>query len=440
MESGIGKSFALQEKAKAIIPGLGQLLSKRPDQFSYGVWPGYFEKAQGVDVWDLDGNQYVDMSIGGIGANVLGYADEEVDTAVISAIKRGVSSSLNCYEEVALAERMLKIHPWADKARFARSGGEAMAMAVRIARAATDRDVVLFCGYHGWQDWYLATNIADESNLNQHLLPGLSARGVPKGLKGTAIPFMFNDASELRRLVASHGKNVAAIIMEPIRNDAPTPEFLHAVRSLATEIGAALIVDEISAGFRLCLGGAHLTLGLEPDISVFSKALGNGYPISMVIGKSSFMDAAQQSFISSTNWTERVGPTAALAMIEKFERNRVHEHLQHIGLTVQKGWAELGKAHGLKLDVGGITPLSHFGFLDENPQMLKALFVQTMLEEGFLASTSFYVMYAHQERHVEAYLKAVDRTFALLAKHKNDPNLRSMLRGQPSASGFARLT
>ncbi len=277
------KSLMMQKRATQRIPGMTQLLSKRPDMFAPGVWPGYFSKAKGVEVWDLDGNRYIDMSIGGIGANVLGYADPDVDSAVIAAIQKGTSCSLNCPEEVELADLLCEIHPWAEMVRYAGTGGEAMAIAVRIARAFTGRDKIAFCGYHGWHDWYLSANLGTENALGEHLLPGLDPRGVPRGLTGTAIPFRYNHIEELEIIVAQNKNDIAAIVMEPIRSDQPKDGFLRKVRDIADATGAVLIFDEISAGFRMNTGGAHMVLGITPDIAVFSKALGNGYPIDAII-------------------------------------------------------------------------------------------------------------------------------------------------------------
>jgi glutamate-1-semialdehyde 2,1-aminomutase len=248
------KSLDLQERAKQRIPGLSQLLSKRPDMFSYGVWPGYFSRAKGAEVWDLDGNRYLDMSISGIGANVLGYADPDVDGKVLEAIAKGTSCSLNCPEEVELADVLCELHPWASKVRFARTGGESMAIAVRIARASTGRDKVAFCGYHGWHDWYLAANVGTENALGEHIISGLQPHGVPKSLAGTAIPFRYNNVDDLKDIVTRNRAELAAIVMEPIRNAAPKPEFIRSVLEIANEIGAVLIVDEISAGFRMNTG------------------------------------------------------------------------------------------------------------------------------------------------------------------------------------------
>ena len=252
-------SFQMQESAKKRIPGMTQLLSKRPDMFAPGVWPGYYSKARGVEVWDLDGNCYIDMSIAGIGANVLGYADSDVDAAVRSAIEKGSSCSLNCREEVELADLLCELHPWAELVRFARTGGESMAIAVRIARAATGRDKVAFCGYHGWHDWYLSANLNTGDALDEHLLAGLSPKGVPKGLSGTAFPFRYNHLEELQEIVKQNRKELAAIVMEPIRHESPKPGFFEAVRALADEIGAVLIIDEISAVSQQ-LEGAYLHL------------------------------------------------------------------------------------------------------------------------------------------------------------------------------------
>ena len=439
---GIEKSLAMQVRAKKRVPGMTQLLSKRPDQFSYGVWPGYFEKAKGVSIWDLDGNQYTDMSICGIGANILGYADPDVDGAVMEVISKGTGCTLNCPEEVELADLLCELHPWAEKVRFTRTGGESMAVAIRIARAATRKDIVAFCGYHGWHDWYLAANIGTEDALEGHFLSGLSPNGVPKGLKGTALPFRYNRIGDLKTIVSSNKGLLAAIVLEPIRNEYPTKEFIKGIRKLADECGAVLIVDEISAGFRMNTGGAHLKLAIRPDIAVFSKALGNGYPIGAVIGRGNVMEAAQLSFISSTNWTERVGPAAALATIRKHRKHNVADHLMGIGEEVRKGWKALAEKHGLKIAIEGIPPLSHFTFFaEQSHRELKAYYIQEMLKKGILASDIFYAMFAHSSKHVDEYLRATDSVWdkikSLLAAGES---IAKLFKGESSAAGFKRLT
>jgi len=436
----LSESLQMQKRAATCIPGMTQLLSKRPDMFSLGVWPGYFSKAKGVEVWDLDGNKYVDMSISGIGANVLGYADPDVDTAVQEAIANGTSCSLNCPEEVELAELLCELHPWAEMVRYARTGGESMAIAVRIARAHTGKDKIAFCGYHGWHDWYLSANLGTENALGEHLMPGLSPIGVPKGLTGTAFPFRYNHLEELENIVAEYKDEIGVIVMEPIRDADPKPGFVEGIRSLANEIKAVFIVDEISAGFRLTTGGAHLVVhNITPDIAVFSKALGNGYPIAAIIGKADIMQAAQKTFISSTYWTDRIGPTAALAMIKKHKDMNVADHLIHLGDRIQKGWRKLGDKYGLSLQVGGLKPMGHFSFEMKDAQAIKAYFIQLMLEQGFLASNLFYASYAHTNDHVKLYLEAVDKAFAEIARSVDQGDIFKKLKGKPSSIGFKRL-
>lgn len=438
MNLNLEKSLDMQNRAKSRIPGMTQLLSKRPDMFAPGVWPGYYSRAKGVEVWDLDGNRYIDMSIAGIGANVLGYADADVDDAVKRAVDDGTSCSLNCAEEVELADLLCELHPWSEMVRFARTGGESMAIAVRIARAYTGKDKIAFCGYHGWHDWYLSANLETDA-LGNHLLAGLDPTGVPKGLAGTALPFRYNHIEELQDIVAQHRGELAAIVMEPIRSEQPIPGFLEGVRAIADEIGAVFIFDEISAGFRMNTGGAHLVFGVIPDIAVFSKALGNGYPIAAIIGVGKVMDAAQKTFISSTNWTERIGPTAAIATIKKHRKVDAGSHLMAIGNLVQEGWRMLAEKNRLSLSIGGIPPLGHFSFSGEDPLAMKAFFVQLMLGKGFLSSTLFYAMYAHTEYHVDSYLKAVDESFGEISEAYRAGNIEKKLKGKPATAGFKRL-
>ena len=435
-----GKGQDLYRKAKMLIPGGTQLLSKRPEMFLPDQWPAYYSRALGAEVWDLDGRRYVDMSYNGIGACILGAADPDVNAVVKSVVDAGSASTLNAPEEVELAALLCELHPWARMVRYARGGGEAMAVAVRIARAKTRRDCVALCGYHGWQDWYLAANLAEDHALDGHLLPGLEPAGVPRGLTATALAFHYNQLTELKAIVGKYGKNLAAIVMEPIRDHEPEPGFLEGVRQIANETGAVLVVDEITAGFRLLTGGAHLKFGVEPDIAVFAKAIGNGFPIAAVIGRAEVMQAAQSTFISSTNWTERIGPAAALATIRKHRRCDVASHLIRLGRRVKEGWSSAASKAGLTLEVGGIDPLAHFSFAGEEKQALRTLFTQMMLERGYLATSAFYATYAHQDEHVDCYITAVNEVFKLLAKAAKENTIMKQLKGPVAHTGFARLT
>ncbi|MEI6478404.1 MAG: aminotransferase class III-fold pyridoxal phosphate-dependent enzyme [bacterium] len=436
----MGKGQQLYIKAKKIIPGGTQLLSKRPELHLPGLWPSYYSKAKGVEVWDLDGNKFIDTSYMGVGACSIGYADPDIDKAVKAAIDNGVATTLNSPLEVELAELMLKQHPWAGGVRFATSGGEVMSIAVRIARAYSGKDTVLFCGYHGWHDWYLASNLADDSTLDGHLLPGLQPKGVPRALKGTIFPFRYNNTQEFLDLIKKHRGEIGVVVMEPMRDHYPDKDFIKTIREVTKKEGIVLVVDEVSMGFRLTAGGAHLKLGFEPDIAAFSKAMGNGYPIAAVIGRKEVMDVAQESFISSTNWTGAVGLSAAIAVIKKYQKNKVADHLAHIGKLVQDGWMEMAEKNGLKIHTSGSFAIGHFDFEYDKPLILKTLFTQWMLDEGFLATNAFYCSYAHKEAHVKKYMKAVDKVFSKIVLAIKRGNPERYLKGEISQTGFRRLT
>jgi len=437
-DSGAGQ--LMYNKAKLLIPGGTQLLSKRPEMFLPDYWPAYYSKSVGAEVIDLEGQKYIDMSYCGIGSTVLGYADPDVNAAVKEIIDKGSMSILNAPEEVELAELFIELHPWAQMARFSRCGGEAMAIAVRIARAATNRDIVAFCGYHGWHDWYLAANLKKDGALNHHLLPGLEPTGVPRGLLGTALPFNYNNINELYEIVRQHSNKLAAIVMEPMRGQAPEEGFLEKIREISTKINAVLIFDEVTSGFRVNTGGIHLQLNIMPDIAVFAKAMSNGYPMAAIIGRSDVMQYAQESFISSTCWTERVGPVAALSTIRKFRMKNVSEHLINIGRMVKSAWINGAKKCGLNIRVSGIDPLAHFDFEGTEAQAAKTLYTQLMLERGFLATNSFYAMLAHSVEHVHAYGEATEEAFKIIFDALLKGNVHSLLKGPVSHSGFSRLT
>ena len=434
------KSRQLWREAKKLIPGGTQLLSKRAEMFLPENWPAYFSKAKGVEIWDLDGNKYVDMNMMAIGACTLGYADSDVNLAVKKVVDDGSMATLNSPEEVELARLLLKIHPWAEMVRYARTGGESMAIAIRIARAATGRDKIAFSGYHGWHDWYLSCNLSGKDKLTGHLLPGLDPNGVPKNLQDTVLPFEFNNLDKLEEIAKENKNQLAAIVLEPIRHTEPKDNFLQKVREIADRTGAVLIFDEISAAWRQNIGGTHLIYGVNPDIAVFGKAMSNGYPMAAVIGKAKIMDAAQISFISSTYWTERVGPAAAIATINKMLKENVPAHLERIGKMIWEGWERLGKKHGLNISVIGPAPLVSMSFNYPNDLELKTLFVQEMLKRGYLASLSVYVSYAHQEEHVRDYLAKIDEVFGLIKAASDSNKVVEMLEGPVAHKGFKRLT
>ncbi|ODT50986.1 MAG: aminotransferase class III [Devosia sp. 63-57] len=433
----MGAGQELWKKAKGLIPGGNMLLSKRPEMFLPEQWPAYFSKAKGCRVWDLDGRELIDMTIMGVGANTLGYGDERVDAAVVATVAQGNMSTLNAPEEVELAERLVAMHPWAEMARFARTGGEANAVAIRIARAASGRDGVAICGYHGWHDWYLASNLGEDDSLAGHLLPGLDPQGVPRNLRGTVFPFGFNDIAALEALIAT-GK-IGVIMMEVARTFDPSPDFLRKVRELAKAHGIVLIFDECTSGFRQSFGGLHTLYGVDPDMAVFGKALGNGYAVTAVIGRRAVMEAAQNSFISSTFWTERIGSAAALATLDVMEQTQSWEVITGIGVDITQRWRELAAKHGLEISTAGLPALTGFAFKGANAAAYKTLISQEMLERGYLAATSVYTCLAHTPDIVDGYFYALDPIFALIAECEAGRDVSSLLRGPICHAGFKRL-
>ena len=435
--ANMGTGQKLWKRAKSVIPGGNMLLSKRAEMFLPEHWPAYFSKTKGCQVWDLDGNQFTDMCIMGIGTNTLGYGNEEVDDAVRSVIDQGNMSTLNAPEEVYLAEKLIELHPWADMVRFSRTGGEANAIAIRIARAASGKEKVAVCGYHGWHDWYLSANLGDSENLAGHLLPGLSPKGVPQNLRGTVFPFNYNNFEELEALVNEH--DIGVIKMEVVRNMGPEDNFLHKVRKLATDKNIVLIFDECTSGFRETFGGIHKKYGVEPDMAMFGKALGNGYAVTATIGKREVMEAAQSSFISSTFWTERIGSVAGLKTLEVMEKLQSWDTITQTGLNIKNSWQKLADKYELEISQFGLPALTGFSFASEKNLYYKTLVTQEMLKKGYLASNVVYVCTEHTKPIVEGYMEALDPIFSLIKECEQGRSVEGLLNGPVCHSGFKRL-
>ena len=434
----MGKSQDLYEKAKIIIPGGTQLLSKRPEMFLPNLWPSYYKKSKGCEVWDLDNNHYYDIGIMGIGTCVLGYANDAVNNAVKDCIDNGSMSTLNAPEEVELAEKMIEIHTWADRVRFAKTGGESVTVALRIARAYTKKTKIAFCGYHGWHDWYLSANLNDEDGLGSQLLPGLSTDGIPKELKNTAFPFNYGNYEKFDNIISNFGSELGVVIMEVQRYKSLDIDFLKHIRKVTEDSGIVLIFDEISSGFRVNIGGMHLLHGVNPDMAVFGKALGNGFPISAIIGTEAVMSSAQSTFISSSYWTERTGYVAALKTLEFYKEKNVIKVISKTGMFIRKGLTDIFDKTKLNISVsGGLDPVVAMDIQEENPLLLKTIFIQEMLHRGFLASNLIYVSFAHTQDIIDKYLENASEVFQLIASNKD--NLEALLKSEISHSGFQRL-
>ena len=432
----MGKGQKLYSKAKQIVAGGNMLLSKRPEMFLPEQWPSYFSKSKGCEVWDLDGKKYIDTLMMP-GTNSLGYNYEEIDEAVKETINSGNMSTLNAPEEVELTERLVELHPWADMARFARSGGEANSVAIRLARAASGKDNVAFCGYHGWHDWYLASNLSDSKGLDGHLLPGLDPNGVPKNLKDSVHPFEYNNFDKLEEIVKT--KNIGVIKMEVYRNKEPENNFLHRVRKLANEHNIVLVFDECTSGFRKNFGGLHKLYDVEPDVAMFGKALGNGYAVTAVLGKREVMQAAEKSFISSTFWTERIGSSAALATLKAMDKEKSWEKITSTGESINKEWIKLSEEYELPITISGLAALTTFTFKSKNALAYKTLITQEMLKKGYLAATAVYVCTAHTPEIIKTYLENLKPLFQTIKECEEGRDVMKLLEGPIAHSGFKRL-
>lgn len=435
---GMSEGQKLWRRAKRVIPGGNMLLSKRAEMLLPEQWPTYFERATGCSVTDISGREFLDLGFMGIGTNTLGYGHPDVDAAVSSAVQRGNLSTLNCPEEVHLAERLVELNPWADMVRFARTGGEANAISIRIARAASGRDKVAICGYHGWHDWYLSANISDGSNLDGHLLPGLDPAGVPQGLANCTLPFRYNDLEGLEALVKKHP--IGVIKMEVYRNVEPAEGFLEAVRRIADEHGIVLIFDECTSGFRETFGGLYQKYDVEPDIAVYGKTLGNGYAVTAVVGRRSVMESAQSSFISSTFWTERIGAVAALAALQVMQREESWNQITQTGKYFRARLKEVADRHGVDVAINGLPALTTYSIPGQHQLEYKTFITQENLKAGYLAPPVFYASMAHRKEVLDRFFESLDPTFKAISDCKaGRADIAQLLEGPVCHSGFGRL-
>ena len=432
------KNQSLYKIAKKIIPGGVMLFSKRPENFLPNKWPTYFKKSKGAYIWDLNNKKYLDMFFG-VGQSVLGYANSKIDNAVIKSNKSGNITSLNSFQEVKLAQKLIQIHAWSGFARFAKTGGEAGVIATRIARSITKKEKIAICGYHGWHDWYLAANLKSKNNLNSHLLKGLKSVGVPNSLKNTVYPFRMNDYSDLARIKKI--KNLSAIIMEVQREKNPNLDFLKNIRSFCNKNKVILIFDECTSGFRETYGGIHLRYGIYPDLLTLGKALGNGYPITCVLGKKKYLKQASKSFISSTFWTEKSGLTAALATIDIMNKDKTFKKIIATGKKIKNIWKKISQKYKIPISIYGLDSIPCFKILSKHSNKYKTLITQEMLKKKILASNQIYVSIVHNDKLLKKYEIILDKIFYKIKKcEEKKLNISKILETKESTSDFNRLT
>ena len=432
------KNQKLYKQAKKLIPGGVMLFSKRPENHLPDKWPTYYKKAKGAYVWDLNNNKYLDMYFG-VGQSVLGYANSSVDSAVNRSNRLGNITSLNSFYEVKLAKKLIQIHKWAGFAKFAKTGGEASAIGTRIARSINRNEKVAICGYHGWHDWYLAANLKSKKNLNSHLLEGLKSIGVPKSLRNTISTFRMNSFNDLEKIKKI--KKLAAIIMEVQREKEPNLKFLKEIRKFCNEKKIILIFDECTSGFRETYGGIHKNYKIIPDIVLFGKCLGNGYPITAILGKKKYLKKASRSFISSTFWTENSGFVAALKTIEIMKKKKTFIKIKKTGKKVKKIWEKLSHKYNLPVKIYGLDSIPSFKILSRNSLKYKTFITQEMLKHKILATNTIYISIVHKIEFLQKYEKILDIIFSKIKKcEKNQLSINDILKNKTSTSDFNRLT
>ena len=431
----------LQDYARKLIPGVSQLFGKRPELYlPGGNWPTYYSKAKGVHVWGIDKKKYTDFTMVGIGTSVLGYSDPDINKIAIKAVRASSMNTLNPPEDVELAELLLKQHPWADNVKYCRTGGESMSVAIRLARSYNKRDKILFCGYHGWHDWYISANLKNKNTLNTHLLQGIEPMGVPKNLRGLIIPFRFNNYEDLEKVIKKNASKSAAIVMEPCRERLPDKEYLKALKDIAEKNNCLLIFDEVTSGWRTRTGGVHMDLKVYPDIAVFGKTIANGVAMGAIIGKKKVMKYVSKSFISSVFWTERIGPSCAVAFIKKHKRLNLGKILIQKGRKIKLIWKKAAKYSNLNIEVNGIDPLPTFKIhLSDWPAGI-TYFIQEMLKKNYLASEKCYANYKHSEILMKKYENACHEVFYKISKLEKNNKLKKSLEGPVKQMDFKRLT
>ena len=413
------KSQALLKRAAKTVPLASQTFSKSHISYPQGRAPLFLDSGNGCYVTDVDGNEYIDF-VSGLLPVILGYADPDVDQAVIEQISRGVTLSLATMLEMELAELLVDLIPCAEMARFGKNGSDATAGAVRLARAFTNRDRVAVCGYHGWQDWYIGTT---PRNL-----------GVPKAVQELSHPFPFNNVEALDRVLSAHTGEFACVIMEAMNAVDPAPGYLEGVRDLAHDHGALFIIDEIITGFRYSLGGAQELFRVTPDLATFGKGMGNGYAISAVVGRSDIMTLMEDIFFSFTAGGETVGLAGALATIRKIRDCDVVSHLWRAGEKVQAALTAKLRAHHLESAIVpvGKPPWLLLSFVDIGKctgWQIKTLFMQEMLTRGILIQSSHNFSFAHKDAELDKLLSVYDEVIPILADAVHNDAMGHLLLG-----------
>ena len=422
----IEKSRSLWSKSKRLILNGTATLSKVPD-YIVPDFPIFIEKARGAYFWDIDGNKYIDYPLA-LGPVILGYADNEVDAAVREQMGKGFLYSLPGCREIELAELLCEVIPSAEKVKLLKTGSEAMSAAVRIARAYTGRNVVAVCGYHGWHDW---TAVRTTRNA-----------GIPSQFRELICEFKYNDIDSLEVIFERNPGKVAAVIMEPVGMYAPADDFLSNIAELSRKNGSLLVFDEAITGFRLSLGGAQEYFSVIPDLSVFGKAMANGYSLAAVVGKRDVMDTVEdQVFISSTYGGDLLAITAAIKTIEAIKERQVNAHILNLGQKLKEGLQAIIDDNGINACCEGMPHKTFLIFQDSGDvsgKMIETLFRQECLSKGVFLGYGHFICLAHTEEGIKTTLEIASDVLSFIRQALDKGNLATYLKGPVATDVFKR--
>jgi glutamate-1-semialdehyde aminotransferase/spore coat polysaccharide biosynthesis protein SpsF (cytidylyltransferase family) len=414
------RSQNMLERAERVIPLAAQTFSKSRIQFPPGATPLFVTHGDGGKVYDVDGNEYVDL-VSALLPNVLGYRDADVDLAIRRQLALGISFSLSTSSETELAERLVKHIPCAEMVRFGKNGTDATSAAVRLARAATGRDRLMMLGYHGWQDWFIG---ATSRNL-----------GVPAAVSELSHLVPYGNLAAAESLFAKYAGEFAAVILEPAGATEPPVGYLQALKEMAHRYGALLIFDEVITGFRWSLGGAQARYGVTPDLACFGKAMGNGMPISAVVGKADVMRLMEDIFYSGTFGGEALSIAASIATIDKIERLGVTEKLWEVGGSLMMAANAKIEAAGLAdvITLIGTPPWAILSYKDHakaSKEAIKTLFLREMIAAGVLINASHNICFAHSPADIARVLAAYDHALGTLRDALDSGDIEQRLGNQ----------
>lgn len=421
MNFGIEKSQMYWKRTEGLIPCGTQCLSKGPTQFVDGFAPKYLLKGNGCIVHDVDGNEFIDYGMG-LGAVSLGYNYPVVNQAIAAQLQDAITLTLMHPLEVEISELICEVIPWAESIRFGKNGSDVTSAAVRLARAYTNRDMIVCCGYHGWHDWYIVTTER--------------SAGIPPAVEGLTKKFVYNNIDSLCAIFDKYKDRIAAVIMEPTSIIPPQENFLSKVKEVAHRNGALLIFDEVLTGFRLALGGSWEYFGVAPDLATFGKAVANGMPLSILAGKAQIMSALERAFFSFTFGGEMLSLAAAKATILEMKSKQTIAHVNKMGAILMEQGNALIERHSLSDHISIQGPAAKTLFVySQSPQamLIRSLLQQEMIRRGVLFTGYQWLSFSHKAEHIQYTLDALDDSLSELASALRSDVLAEKLEGKPVA-------